>query len=36
MCDKTLLLAHYKHATWALALISLSESIWFPIPPDVL
>jgi len=36
MYDWTLSLAHRKHATWALAFISFSESIWFPIPPDVL
>lgn len=36
MYDWTLALADRKHATWALAFISFSESIWFPIPPDVL
>jgi len=34
--DWTLSFASTKHATWALAFISFSESIWFPIPPDVL
>ena len=34
--DWTLSLAHTKHATWALFLISFAESSFFPIPPDVL
>lgn len=36
MYDWTLSLANKRHSTWALAFISFSESIWFPIPPDVL
>ena len=36
MYDWTLSFARSRHATWALAFLSFSESIWFPIPPDVL
>ncbi|MCX5689853.1 MAG: DedA family protein [Planctomycetota bacterium] len=36
MYDWTLSFARTRHATAALAFISFSESIWFPIPPDVL
>jgi membrane protein YqaA with SNARE-associated domain len=28
--------AGHRHATWALALVSFTESSFFPIPPDVL
>ncbi len=34
--DWTLSFARSRHATASLAFISFSESIWFPIPPDVL
>ncbi|MFZ4429727.1 MAG: YqaA family protein [Phycisphaerales bacterium] len=34
--DWTLSFARSRHATAALIFISFSESIWFPIPPDVL
>ncbi len=34
--DWTLSLAGRPNATWALAFISFSESIWFPLPPDIL
>lgn len=34
--DWTLSFSRTRHATAALAFISFSESIWFPIPPDVL
>jgi len=34
--DWTRSLSRTRHATLALAFISFSESIWFPIPPDVL
>lgn len=34
--DWTLGLAHHRHATTALFLVSFAESSFFPIPPDVL
>lgn len=36
MYDWVLSLAHYKHATGALFLLSFAESSFFPVPPDVL
>lgn len=36
MYDWVLSLAHHKHATGALFLLSLAESSFFPVPPDVL
>lgn len=36
MYDWVLSLAHHKHSTAALFLLSLAESSFFPIPPDVL
>lgn len=36
MYDWVLSLAHHKHSTTALFLLSFSESSFFPIPPDVL
>ncbi|MBF9050577.1 DedA family protein [Roseobacter sp. HKCCD9010] len=34
--DWTLGLAGHRHALWALALVSFTESSFFPIPPDIL
>ncbi len=34
--DWVLSLAHTRHATWALFLISFAESSFFPVPPDAL
>lgn len=34
--DWVLSLAHRKHSTWVLFLLSFAESSFFPIPPDVL
>ena len=34
--DWVLSLAHTKHATWSLFLLSFTESSFFPVPPDVL
>lgn len=34
--DWVLSLAHHKHGTWALFLLSFAESSFFPVPPDVL
>lgn len=36
MYDWVLSLAHHKHSTLALFLLSFTESSFFPIPPDVL
>lgn len=34
--DWVLSLAHHRHGTWALFLLSFAESSFFPVPPDVL
>jgi len=34
--DWTMAFAGHRHAVWALAIISFTESSFFPIPPDVL
>ena len=34
--DWVMRLAHHRHAAWALAVVSFTESSFFPIPPDAM
>ena len=36
MYDKTILLSKHPKATWYLSVLSFSESVFFPVPPDVM